>query len=458
MPKMNWSKLLNEKRPASTKPFHRRGRTGFQSDMDRIVFSSAFRRLQGKTQVHPLPKNDHVHNRLTHSLEAASVARTLGTEIGKNLKEEKDELPKSLTPYDVGSIVQAAALAHDIGNPPFGHACEDAIGEWFEGWIQEKETEFKDFLSEDEDGFLSEDEADDLKLFDGNAQGFRTLVHLEKRLGKRGGLRLSYPTLAAFLKYPWIAANAPKNQKHKTSAFLSEQDYLEKVAKKVGLIQIKPGQWCRHPLAYLTEAADDICYSTIDVEDALALGILGPNDYQALRDVLGSGSGSVQKISTPEKMKELLASHRGILFEKAISAVIESFFANYDEIMEGEFEGDLLSESGDKAAKYIRKALKIGRNRIYKEPRKSMIEIGVSRNVETTLGTFCDAALDHVIAKKNNEKLKGGSKKVMDHLQSNGMIVSDDLYSCLRGVIDSFSGMTDRHAVHMTRQISGHVD
>ncbi len=236
MGQMDWSQLLVKKRFHSSSQFDQENRTGFQRDMDRLLFCGAFRRLQGKTQVHPLPKNDHVHNRLTHSLEVCSVARTLGTSVGNQLSSRK-LLPDGLTPNDVGTIVQSAALAHDIGNPPFGHACEDAIGSWMAEWLGINRGKVGDLLSDAEKA--------DLVFFDGNAQGFRILTRLEQHFDD-GGLRLSYPTLGAFLKYPWILGASIEGRESKASAFFSEKDNLTDVAMTIGLIDNgKGGRGCR---------------------------------------------------------------------------------------------------------------------------------------------------------------------------------------------------------------------
>ena len=270
---MDWQNLLTRDRFfASGAEFDEPGRSGFQRDMDRLLFCGAFRRLQGKTQVHPLPKNDHVHNRLTHSLEVASVGRTLGTRVGLELRD-RSELPENTSPEDVGAIVQAACVAHDIGNPPFGHACEEAIGNWMGDWLSNNNEKFAEHLTDEQ--------ISDLKSFDGNAQGFRTITRLEQHFNE-GGLRLSYPTLATFLKYPWTPATAPEKKQNKASAFLSEIEFLRDVANQVGLAEVDKDRWCRSPLAHLVEAADDICYRIIDVEDGIELGILDFGDYREL--------------------------------------------------------------------------------------------------------------------------------------------------------------------------------
>jgi dGTPase len=239
---MDWKKLLSQKRLGrESQPIQiRPGRTEFESDVGRISFSSAFRRLARKTQVHPLAPNDHVHTRLTHTLEVAYVGRTLGKELGSKIAKE---LPKGFTADDLGTIVHAACLAHDLGNPPFGHGGEEGMIYWFE-------TNGPNFFRN-----LSPEHKRDLIAVEGNAQGFRTIAQTENHLFD-GGLQLTYATLGTFHKYPWTSRNGYK----KFGSFLSEERILDAVCNELGLIQTGPSSWCRHPLAHLVEAADDICY------------------------------------------------------------------------------------------------------------------------------------------------------------------------------------------------------
>ncbi|MGY8873169.1 MAG: dGTP triphosphohydrolase, partial [Pseudomonadales bacterium] len=237
---MRWDKLLTVKRYgheliASPEV----GRSHFHKDHDRVVFSSAFRRLGRKTQVHPLVLNDHIHTRLTHSIEVGSVGRTLGIRVGELLTSS---LPEWVSSHDIGMIVQSACLAHDIGNPPFGHAGEYAIRDWF------KQSKGAEFLKP-----LSSLECLDLETFEGNAQGFRVVTCIENHLYD-GGLRLTYPTLGTLLKYPWTAEHAIG--KGKFSCYLTESETLNKLGDELGLVSLGKNRWCRHPLAYLMEAAD----------------------------------------------------------------------------------------------------------------------------------------------------------------------------------------------------------
>lgn len=445
---MDWEKLLIKERfCTSGGEFDEPGRSGFQRDMDRLLFCSAFRRLQGKTQVHPLPKNDHVHNRLTHSLEVASVGRTLGTSVGLELRS-RGKLPEDASPNDVGAVVQAACLAHDIGNPPFGHACEEAIGNWMCNWLSDNKEKFAEHLTDEQ--IL------DLETFDGNAQGFRTITRLEQHFNK-GGLRLSYPTLATFLKYPWTPATAPANKKSKASGFLSELDFLRDVANRVELVELGNNRWCRSPLAHLLEAADDICYRIIDIEDGIELGILNFSDYRTLIKLVDVNHSVDADYYPPGKARRVFSNHRGRIFDEMIKGTVKAFFHHYDEIMTGHFGGDLVETSSDEIAALLKESSKLCRTRIFSDRKKSIIEIGVYGNIETTLGTFCNSVADFVMAGGDKDKVSGVSAKVVDHVESEGFSMPDSLYDCLRGVIDYVAGMTDTYATYVAQQISGDV-
>ena len=253
---MNWESLLSsgrlgQKAIANTAP----SRSAFEQDYDRIIFSHPFRRLQDKTQVHPLPEHDFVHTRLTHSLEVSSVGRSLGKRVGEVLIQRHPELSKNYTLFDFGAIVAAASLAHDLGNPPFGHAGEDAISDFF----------ITHSLGQSFADRVSKSEWEELMKFEGNAQGFRILNK------KEYGLKLTYATLGAFTKYPCPALfeerNKSKKSQKKFGYFQSERKVFTEVADELELQKVATDVWTRHPLTFLVEAADDICYSIIDLED-----------------------------------------------------------------------------------------------------------------------------------------------------------------------------------------------
>ncbi|MEM7110582.1 MAG: dGTP triphosphohydrolase, partial [Bacteroidota bacterium] len=264
---MNWSKLLSEQRGQKKGDEKDKGtRSAFEQDYDRVIFSYPFRRLQDKTQVHPLPEDDFVHTRLTHSLEVSSVGRSLGKKVGKVILERWPELAKRYDFHEFGGIVAAASLAHDIGNPPFGHSGEDAISEFFKSGSG---AIYKNLVNELEWA--------DLTHFEGNAQGFRILNKDQYQ-----GLRLTYATLAAFSKYPRqsiIKCKDPKRRSQKKYGFFqSERDVFKSIASTLGLPELEEYSWSRHPLAFLVEAADDICYNLIDLEDGCRLGLVNYSD------------------------------------------------------------------------------------------------------------------------------------------------------------------------------------
>jgi dGTPase len=274
---MNWEQLLSLKRQGDTFKRLRKEqddtRLGFEVDYDRIIFSAAFRSLQDKTQVIPLSKTDFVHTRLTHSLEVSVVGRSIGRLVGKKIIEKYPYLQEihGFQMNDFGAIVAAASLAHDIGNPPFGHSGEKAIGEYFSnGNGQKYQTA------------LSKKEWQDLIDFEGNANGFSVLT--SSRPGNEGGLRISYATLGAYMKYP--KESLPKKPTSdiadkKYGFFQSDVKFFKEVASELGMISNKSGNdigFERHPLAYLVEAADDICYTIIDFEDGMNLGLVS-EDY-----------------------------------------------------------------------------------------------------------------------------------------------------------------------------------
>lgn len=275
---MEWEKLLSTKRfkiendiiseyiPANKT--ENPTRSDYHQDHDRIVFSRSFRRLGRKTQVHPYANNDHTHNRLIHSVEVGAVGRSLGIKVGESLKN-KNLLPNDITPLDIGTIVQTACLAHDIGNPPFGHAGEESLREWF------RKEENQQYFSS-----ISKIQLSDLKTYEGNAHALRILCTNEMYRNE-GGMRLSCASLGALLKYPWTSDIAESNGKF--NIYQSEIKYFQTVAEELGLNEIiKNKKWARHPLSYLMEAADDICYSVIDLEDAVEMGIISIGEFSSI--------------------------------------------------------------------------------------------------------------------------------------------------------------------------------
>jgi dGTPase len=464
-PRMSWDKLLStnrlgQKNDAGTEE---NDRSEFERDIDRIIFSGPFRRLSRKTQVHPMAANDHVHTRLTHSLEVSQVGRTLGKTIGNKIAE-RGELPHAFTPNDVGAVVQAACLAHDLGNPPFGHGGEKGMSNWFE---LNGPAMF---------GAMSKEHKHDIISIEGNAQGFRIITQLENRLFK-GGLCLTYATLGAFLKYPWTSRVPDK----KFGAYISEEKILEEIANGLGLLRSKRlkhthdehrHEWSRHPLAFLVEAADDICYGFIDLEDAVELKILHFDEV----------AETFESFFEPKEKKKLwksfnpnkqafrinLARLRGRLFEKAISGAIEGFMNGYDIIMEGKHNGDVfdLLENNDPRKKLVSTAKKMCAQKVFQDSRKIEIEIGCYSTFDTLLNAFCKAALESAQCIKSGDEMRLGwkSKLVLQllgvHAPTKDNRDTPDgaewtQYQCLRRVIDFVSGMTDNYATYIAGQLQG---
>lgn len=269
-------------------------------------------------------------------------------------------------------------------------------------------------------------------------------------------MRLSYPTLAAFLKYPWISSTAPESKKDKSSAFLSEESFLTDICSTVKLIKLADTRWCRSPLAYLVEAADDICYNFIDVEDGIELGILGIDDYKELIRKITPNHDQNSRTYSPGESRKYFSTNRGKIFDDLIDNTIELFFQNYENIMLGQFEGSLNQESASDISSVLKEASELCRKRIFTDRKKTIIEIGVYRNIDVVLGTLCDAVTDHVISDKN--KISSISKKVLNHVESEGFSMPDTLHECLRGAVDYVAGMTDNYATYVARQFSGIVE
>ncbi len=342
----SWGRLLSKKRFETTDPKYSTDesvRGEFQRDYDRIVFSSAFRRLQNKTQVMPMPESDFVHTRLTHSLEASVVGRSLGRIVGKSILERYPELAeeKYIQEADFGDVVAAACLAHDIGNPPFGHSGEDAISAYF--------------LSEQAQPYLTTltvAERDDLQKFEGNAAGFRILTHTyPAHCSLPGGLSLTYTTLATFTKYPKESQPVIKGTKNtsekKYGFFQTEKAWFQNIAQELGLL--KKGEegevfYHRHPLAFLVEAADDICYRIIDFEDGLKLGLV-PHEkgIDLLRQILNDNPNRKSSLVFYD-WREEIGYLRARIIGKLIDETAAIFLQHEQEILQGTYDKPLINE------------------------------------------------------------------------------------------------------------------
>ncbi len=437
---MEWDKLLSTKRfGQEDKHSSMQGdvRTQFQRDYDRLIFSSPFRRLQNKTQVFPLPGSIFVHNRLTHSLEVASVGRSLGNLLAEKLIENNMVTANSEI-REIGSIVSVACLAHDLGNPPFGHSGEKALSQYFKSNQKKFEKQFTD------------KQWSDFTNFEGNANALRLLTHAFK--GRRkGGFALTYSSIAAIVKYPWGSDKIKEVNKKKYGFFQSEFEDYKKIAKELGIPEIKDGIFARYPLVYLVEAADDICYQIMDIEDAHKLGILGTDETkELLLQFFSPDTKSLQKIETTfqevtdtnEQIAYLRASVIGLLVNKCVDV----FIKHYKEIMAGTFVGSLIQKTDSLYVDAYKKCSKVAVNRIYKHRSVVEIEIAGYRILGTLLHEFIEAAL-------NPEAYY--SKSLLSLVPSQYDVTIGSDYEKIMSILDFVSGMTDVFALDLYRKIKG---
>lgn len=410
-------------------------RTPFQKDYDRVIFSNSFRRLSKKTQVHPLSKNDHVHNRMTHSIETASVGRSLGMKAGEFLLRICPEMP--YTPYDVASIIQTACLAHDIGNPPFGHAGEEVIKEWFKNC----DTKYLELLSEDQKR--------DFQSFDGNAQSVRTVCRIEHN--DVVGMGLTFATIASMVKYPW-SASSKLNTGDKFSFFQSEADLIHKVFVKLELIG-EQGELLRHPFSYLMEMADDICYALLDLQDAIELEILTIDELENLFIKLCGKSDyewavTDGNLNNLQKAAKLVAYSMNNLTQHA-SFVFEQ---NFSRIKSGEKIKDLFSLFSDNnLIEGLKEAKSIAKSQVFNEKRKIQLEIG-AYNI---IGTMLDNLIPMAYEFHTKDKFSFKNQRLMNLLGENSLRKGDDLYTKYQKMIDYIVGMTDNYATYTAHQMSG---
>lgn len=431
---MQWEKLLSKKRfnKEVSNASNSDGRSEFHKDYDRIIFSSAFRRLGRKTQVHPLSNNDHIHTRLTHSIEVGSVGRSLGHNIGVYL-EEIDCLPNDVSAQEIGAIVQAACLAHDIGNPPFGHAGEYAIRHWF------LENGSKLAINMPTD-------MNDFNIFEGNAQGFRVVTAIENNY-QNGGLKLTYATLGTLIKYPWFSDHELAKTKEKFNFFKSEKNFAEDLMRELGLESPSPNLFLRHPLSYLMEAADDICYKILDIEDALELNILRFDDISTILNNLAGNRGDYQnKSSDNDRVWRL----RSTAIDNLIKKVTDIFKSNYDAIISGNFDGDLISKIDGIEKTGIDNAKKATKENIFLNRRKIELELGSYETLDRILTAFVDAANEF---KRNQISFK--SQRVMDLMGENKFTENMTHHECYLHITDMVSSMTDNYATHVANQLLG---
>lgn len=437
---MNWERLLA---PLEQTKKGGAQRTEFERDFDRIVFSAPFRSLQDKTQVFPLPENDFVHTRLTHSLEVSSVGRSLGKAAGEYLLRKYPSLAKvNISSTDVGAIVAAAALTHDIGNPPFGHAGEEAISDFFK--LHEYGKIWK--------AHLLPEQWTDMINFEGNAQGFRMLVD------KDNGLLLSGPTLAAFTKYPRASAvsrtDPSKRSQKKYGVFQDQTVYYNNLATTLGIPALGDNVWCRHPLAFLVEAADDICYNIIDLEDGCSLGLVS---FEETVDLLASIIGqkfSAKKLNSLNTKGQKLAILRAMTINQLIEESVVAFKENEEKMLSGEFDQSL-TEVIPSAPK-MEKISKLSVKKIYRSQPVLEKEAAGYQVLEGLLEVFSKAIYHRFY---QPDLFSGQDKSILrllpEYFPNEKMTPTTNPYPVLRQLIDYISGMTDKYGLSLYRRVKG---
>ena len=452
---MSWINCISAKRTGYSYKSSINIRSDYQRDYDRLIFSSAFRRLQNKTQVFPLPgSSTFVHNRLTHSLEVASVGRSLGSVVGEFIANEihNHEDARSFYLYDLKGVIGAGCLAHDVGNPAFGHSGEKAISNYF---IQNEES---NIAGEWLKSYFSEKEWADLTNFEGNANALRILTHHFK--GKmRGGLSLTYTTLASILKYPCESVGVTKSQKHrkKYGFFQSERDLFTAIVEDTNMYQQSDDPLCffRHPFVYLVEAADDICYRIIDMEDAHKLKIISREEVEdaflSVISELGRPEDDISKIK--DTLLKLGDDNESIAYLRAKSIntlVMESadvFKANVDQILQADYKSTLMDDVEERCSS-LQKIQDISVKRIYNHHSVIKVELAGYKVMSGLLELFVPGVLD--------PNPPGMAKKSLVLMPEQFKTDPDaSPYEKVMGVIDFVSGMTDDYAIEMYRNIMG---
>ena len=437
---MNWQQLISNKRFGLEEIHEMRkdDRSEFQRDFDRLIFSAAFRRLQNKTQVFPLPGSIFVHNRLTHSLEVSCVGRSLGDSISNRLLSKHPELVATHV-SEIGAIVSAACLAHDLGNPPFGHSGEKAISTYF--------SEGKGLALKEQ---LSPMEWEDLTHFEGNANAFRLLTH--QFLGRRkGGFVMTYSTLASIVKYPYPSILAGK--KSKFGYFVSEMDDYLKIAEELGIKRLSTeGEvplYARHPLVFLVEAADDICYQMMDIEDAYKLKLLTPRETKELYQLFLSEK---QKARVDEVFRlvsdenEQIAYLRATVIGILVKECTKVFMENENSILEGTFEGALIKHINAPLNEAYKRCTQVAVEKIYRSRDVLDIELAGFHVISTLLELRIDAV---------QSPDKAYSELLINRVSSQYDIKAPTLYGKIQAVLDYISGMTDVYALDLYRKIKG---
>ena len=439
---MKWQQLISNKRFGQEKRHALRhdDRSEFKRDSDRLIYSAPFRRLQNKTQVFPLPGSVFVHNRLTHSLEVSSLGKSLGDDVAKRLIEKRPELRGTLF-EEIGTIVQTSGLAHDLGNPPFGHSGEKAI-----------QTFFTEGEGQALKGRVSDRFWNDITHFEGNANAFRLLTH--RFNGRReGGFVMTYSTLASIVKYPLASSLAGEHGKF--GFFTSEEADYQRIADELGIIRKssegEPLRFARHPLVYLMEAADDICYEIMDLEDSHKLKIIS---YEETRELLLSFFDEKTRTHILERIEEegVTDENEQVVYLRACvvgaleSECVKAFVEHEEEILEGTFEGSLIKHISDLPRQAYKHCQEVSKKKIYQSKLVLDVELSGYKIMETLMQNLIEAA---VLPEKFH------SQQLIKRFSSQYDIQSDDLETRIMAVIDYISGMTDIYSLDIYQKICG---
>lgn len=438
---MNWDTLLTPVRRDSVSKIDGPIRTTFEQDYDRIIFSQPFRKLQDKTQVFPLPEDDFVHTRLTHSLEVSSVGRSLGKKVGDAvLGRSTDLLKRGFTAHDFGTIVATASLAHDVGNPPFGHSGEQAISEFFKtGGGQNLKDE------------MNPKEWEDIINFEGNAQGFRIL--------NSNSMKLTLPVLGAFSKYPRESLingkNAERRSQKKYGFFQAEKQLFENVAEGLGLRSLgNNGQaiWCRHPLAFLVEAADDICYHIIDLEDGCTLGLVSEEETSDLLIKIVGEDFMPEKYKTIPTRQQRIGTLRAMAINRLVSQASKVFLDHEDKIIKGDFDAALTDLI--EANVVLDQIIELSIRKLYRSKPVLQIEAAGFEVLDGLLDVFIRSMIGVLHEDSPSQKYKTIWRLIPESYKVE-LSEKSTTYEILRSCIDFVSSMTDSYAISTYRRIKG---
>lgn len=454
---MNWESLYSPRRTGEAENKMRntdQTRNSYMRDYDRIIFSSAFRRLQNKTQVFPLPGPVFVHNRLTHSLEVASVGRSLGKMAGEKIASKYPGASNDFIEFyrhELAYVIASACLAHDIGNPPFGHSGEDAIRAFFTSLDEKSQVRIQ--------AELTENQLLDFQKFEGNSNALRTLTHNFDE-PQDGGYRLTFTSLASIVKYPCTSQKGFHKGKgihaKKSGFFDSEITTYRTIAKALNIPEREENVFARHPFVYLVEAADDICYRVIDLEDAHRLGIITLEKFKSLLLPFFENTSEYnarQKVE--DKLLRINDANQQAQFIRAnwiglmVNKMADIFVANEEALLEGTLERDLLSCLPEDQCRLIKAINTFSYNHIYNHKAVVEIELSGFHIIGALLKDFVHAVLHPEEAKSEKLLLLIPRQFPIDCSGSNG------LYNNLQSVVDFIAGMTDLFAIDLYQKITG---